>query len=65
MVISGPERHLAAIKSVLTSEIDVTGATAMQEVRVNAYVSDPLVQLASPAVTVRLNIEKGSDSSRP
>lgn len=65
MVISGPEKRLAAIKSVLTSEIDITDAKALQELRVNAYVSDPLVQLASPAVTVRLNIEKGSDSSRP
>lgn len=65
VAVSGPESRIRGIDAAQTAEIDITGATANKEVRVNAYVSDPMVQLTSPLVNVRLIIEKGFDNSHP
>ncbi len=59
--VSGPEMRIRSIESVVTDPIDVSGRTAGLEAKLNAYVSDPQLQLESPSlVTVQVTIEKGS-----
>jgi YbbR domain-containing protein len=48
ITISGPKRHVEAVTSAITDPIDVSGAISQIAVRRHAYVSDPLIQVASP-----------------
>jgi YbbR domain-containing protein len=57
--IAGPEARVLAIENAGTDAIDLSGFKQNTEVRVNTFVVDPEVRLASsPIVTVRLTIEK-------
>lgn len=59
--VSGPEMRLRALESAVTDPVDVSGRTAGLEAQLNAYVTDPALQLESPSlVTVQVTIEKGS-----
>jgi YbbR domain-containing protein len=48
ITISGPKKHVEAVVSAVTDPIDVSGAISQLAVRRHAYVSDPLIQVASP-----------------
>jgi YbbR domain-containing protein len=48
ITISGPRKHVEAVTSAITDPIDVSGAISQIAVRRHAYVSDPLIQVASP-----------------
>jgi YbbR domain-containing protein len=48
ITISGPKKHVEAVTSAITDPIDVSGAISQVAVRRHAYVSDPLIQVASP-----------------
>jgi YbbR domain-containing protein len=48
ITISGPKKHAEAVVSAITDPIDVSGAMSQIAVRRHAYVSDPLIQVASP-----------------
>ena len=48
ITISGPKKHVEAVTSAITDPIDVSGAISQIAVRRHAYVSDPLIQVASP-----------------
>jgi YbbR domain-containing protein len=48
ITISGPKKHVEAVTSAITDPIDVSGAISQVVVRRHAYVSDPLIQVASP-----------------
>jgi YbbR domain-containing protein len=48
ITISGPKKHVEAVASAITDPIDVSGAISQVAVRRHAYVSDPLIQVASP-----------------
>lgn len=61
--IVGPERHVQQIESVETDALDFTHFRAAPEqpaeVMLNAFVSDPLVSLASPSqIRARVQLEK-------
>ena len=57
--ISGPENRVDTVDSAQTDAIDLSGIHQNAEIRVNTFVADPQVWLeSSPAVTVRLTIEK-------
>jgi YbbR domain-containing protein len=57
--IAGPERRVAGISSAQTDAIDLSGITQSSDIRVNTFVSDPLVWMeSSPVVTVRVKLEK-------
>jgi hypothetical protein len=64
--ISGPAMRVQAMQSAQTDTVDISGLTRSVDLRVNAYVTDPLVQLTSPPlVAVSVTIEKGSGQSLP
>jgi YbbR domain-containing protein len=71
ITISGPKKHVDAIVSAITDPIDVSGAISQVAVRRHAYVSDPLIQVASPdpvQVTVimqKIPITSGVQSAKP
>jgi YbbR domain-containing protein len=48
ITISGPKKHVDAVAAAITDPIDVSGAISQLAVRRHAYVSDPLIQVASP-----------------
>jgi YbbR domain-containing protein len=48
ITISGPKKHVEAVVAAITDPIDVSGAISQIAVRRHAYVSDPLIQVASP-----------------
>jgi YbbR domain-containing protein len=48
VTISGPRNHVQAVESAITDPIDVSGALNRATFVTHAYVSDPLVQVASP-----------------
>jgi YbbR domain-containing protein len=57
--ISGPENRVDAVMSAQTDAIDLSGVHQDSEIKVNTFVADPQVWMeSSPAVTVRLTIEK-------
>jgi YbbR domain-containing protein len=59
ITISGPKKHVEAVVSAITDPIDVSGAISQLAVRRHAYVSDPLIQVASPdPVQVTVFIQK-------
>ncbi len=72
ITISGPKKHVDAIVSAITDPIDVSGAISSLAVRRHAYVSDPLIQVASPdPVQVTVVMQKtpisngGAKSAKP
>jgi YbbR domain-containing protein len=48
ITISGPKKHVEAIESAITDPVDVTGLMARATFARHAYVSDALIQVASP-----------------
>jgi YbbR domain-containing protein len=48
ITISGPRRRVEAIDAAITDPLDASGATDRVTLVRHAYVSDPLVQVASP-----------------
>jgi YbbR domain-containing protein len=71
ILISGPKKHVEAVESATTDPIDVSGAISQLAVRRHAYVSDPLIQVASPdpvQVTVFMQktpISSGGQPAKP
>ena len=66
--ISGPRKHVEAVESAITDPIDVSGAMSQVTVRRHAYVSDPLIQVASTdpvRVTVIMQKVSGTGGSAP
>jgi YbbR domain-containing protein len=62
--ITGPERHVAAVDSVLTDAVDVTGTAGMAVFDSRAYSSDPLVHLSgSGAIHVVVQTAKSSSKN--
>jgi YbbR domain-containing protein len=47
ITISGPKKHVEAVESAITDPIDVSGSMSQVTFRRHAYVSDPLIQVAS------------------
>jgi YbbR domain-containing protein len=57
--IAGPEGRVSSVTGADTDAIDLSGITSNTELKVNTFVSDPQVRFeTSPAVTVKLTIEK-------
>jgi len=48
IAISGPKKHVEAVESAITDPVDVSGAINRATFSRHAYVSDPLIQIASP-----------------
>jgi YbbR domain-containing protein len=72
ITISGPKKHVDAVAAAITDPIDVSGAISPLAVRRHAYVSDPLIQVASPdPVQVTVIMQKtpiasgGAQSAKP
>jgi YbbR domain-containing protein len=72
ITISGPKKHVEAVESAITDPVDVSGAINRATFVRHAYVSDPLVQVASPdPVRVTVIMQKvpitggGTQSARP
>ncbi|HXY04582.1 MAG TPA: CdaR family protein [Terriglobales bacterium] len=57
--ISGPKQHVDEFDAATTDPIDLTGATAERTFVRHAYVSDPLIQVATPdPVKIIVTVEK-------
>jgi YbbR domain-containing protein len=72
ITISGPKKHVEAVESAITDPVDVSGAINRVTFLRHPYVSDPLIQVASPdPVRVTVIIEKvpaisdGAQSPKP
>jgi YbbR domain-containing protein len=48
ITISGPKKHVEAVESAITDPVDVSGAINRATFARHPYVSDPLIQVASP-----------------
>jgi len=48
ITISGPKKHVEAVEAAITDPVDVSGAIDRATFARHAYVSDPLIQVASP-----------------
>ncbi len=48
ITISGPKKHVEAVESAITDPVDVSGAINRASFTRHAYVSDALIQVASP-----------------
>jgi YbbR domain-containing protein len=55
ITISGPKKHVEAVESAITDPVDVSGTISRVAFSRHAYVSDPLVQVAS-ADPVRITV---------
>ena len=63
IAISGPKKHVEAVESAITDPVDVSGAINRATFSRHAYVSDPLIQVASPdPVRVTVIMQKISTS---
>lgn len=63
ITISGPKKHVEGIESATTDPIDVSGAITRVSFSRHPYVSDPLIQVASPEpvrITVMINKTPGT-----
>jgi YbbR domain-containing protein len=59
IVISGPKKHIEAVESATTDPIDMSGAISQISFVRHPYVSDPLIQVASPdPVRITITMEK-------
>ena len=57
--IAGPKRHVDELDSATTDPIDLSGATAEKSFLRHAFVSDPLIQVATPdPVKITVTVEK-------
>ncbi|HXM19801.1 MAG TPA: CdaR family protein [Terriglobales bacterium] len=72
ITITGPKKHVEAVESAITDPLDVSGAINRATFVRHAYVSDPLVQVASPdPVRVTVIMQKvpitggGAQSAKP
>src|ERR1700674_18907 len=72
ITITGPKKHVEAVESAITDPLDVSGAINRATFVRHAYVSDPLVQGASPdPVRVTVIMQKvpitggGAQSAKP
>jgi YbbR domain-containing protein len=72
ITITGPKMHVEAVESAITDPLDVSGAINRATFVRHAYVSDPLVQVASPdPVRVTVIMQKvsvtggGTQSAKP
>ena len=64
--IRGPEARVQQTFAAETDAIDISGWKQGSEVRVNTFVTDPRVQLDSPAmVTVKIDVERTAVVNRP
>jgi len=64
ITISGPKKHVEAVEAAITDPVDVSGAISRVTFSRHAYVSDPLIQVASPdPVHVTVIMQKASESS--
>ena len=65
ITISGPKKHVEAVESAITDPVDVSGAISRATFSRHAYVSDPLIQVASPdPVRVTVIMQKVSGHQR-
>jgi YbbR domain-containing protein len=59
--ITGPKQHVESVDAAITDPIDITGTIGQKTVLRYPYVSDPLVQVASPdPVRIVITMEKTS-----
>jgi YbbR domain-containing protein len=72
ITISGPKKHVEAVESAITDPVDVSGAINRVTFSRHPYVSDPLIQVASPdPVRVTVIMQKvpvtsgGAQSAKP
>src|SRR5271169_4473421 len=72
ITISGPRKHVEAVESAITDPVDVTGTINRVTFSRHPYVSDPLIQVASPdPVQITVIIQKvpvptgGTQSPKP
>jgi YbbR domain-containing protein len=72
ITISGPKKHVEAVEAAITDPVDVSGAINRVTFLRHPYVSDPLIQVASPdpvRVTVIMQkvptISDGAQSPKP
>jgi hypothetical protein len=64
IAISGPRKRVEAVDSAITDPLDVSGSTDRVTLVRHAYVSDPLVQVASAdPVRVTVIMERTSPGS--
>jgi YbbR domain-containing protein len=64
ITVSGPKKHVEAVEAAITDPIDVSGMMSQVTLLRHAYVSDPLIQVASPdPVRVTVIVQKGSATS--
>ena len=64
IAISGPRKRVEAVDAAITDPLDVSGTTDRVTLARHAYVSDPLVQVASPdPVRVTVIMERGPAES--
>jgi len=57
--IVGPSTHVSRVPAVVTDPVDVSSVVGSSEFRVNAFVEEPYVRLASPsAVVVRVTMKR-------
>jgi YbbR domain-containing protein len=64
ITISGPKKHVEAVEAAITDPVDVSGAINRVTFSRHAYVSDPLIQVASPdPVHVTVIMQKASETS--
>jgi YbbR domain-containing protein len=68
VTISGPKKHVEAVDSAITDPVDVSGVINSAAFVRHAYVSDPLIQVASPdpeKVTVIMQKVSLTQSPKP
>jgi YbbR domain-containing protein len=72
ITISGPKNHVEAVESAITDSVDVSGTINRAAFTRRPYVSDPLVQVASPdPVRITVIMQKvpitsgGAQSAKP
>ncbi len=57
--IVGPSTHVSRVSDVVTDPVDLSGIVGSAEFRVNAFVEEPYVRLASPSeVIVRVTMKR-------
>lgn len=71
ITISGPQKHVEAVDAAITDPIDASGIMSQLTFQRHPYVSDPLIQVASPdPVRVTVIMQKapaasGAQSAKP
>lgn len=59
VAISGPTQHVAKVDAAITDPIDASGTRGRAVFTTNAYVADPLVQVAQPtSIRVTVTVQK-------